>query len=116
MIDTLLIQRDLTDAERMMFQGEFNAVRRETTTGVLLAILLGGVGAHHFYTGCTGLGAVYLIFSWTFIPMILGIVEGFMMPERIKRYNDQKATEIVSKLKVMRELQSGATDSGLRLR
>lgn len=45
----------------------------------LFAILLGGIGAHKFYLGRPGLGIVYLIFFWTFIPAIVGIVEGLIM-------------------------------------
>ena len=51
MIDNLLLLRDLTDSERMMFQGAYNNVRRNPTTGVLLALFLRGIGAHHFYLG-----------------------------------------------------------------
>lgn len=40
---------------------------------VLLAIFLGGIGIHKFYAGKTGVGLIYLIFSWTFIPMILSL-------------------------------------------
>jgi TM2 domain-containing membrane protein YozV len=45
-------------------------------TASLLAILLGGLGAHKFYLGDTNLGVVYLIFCWTLIPLVLGIIEG----------------------------------------
>lgn len=45
----------------------------------LLAILLGGIGAHKFYLGLIGMGIVYLLFSWTGIPLILGIIEGLIM-------------------------------------
>lgn len=42
----------------------------------MLAILLGTVGAHKFYLGRTGFGILYLLFFWTGIPTIVGIVEG----------------------------------------
>jgi TM2 domain-containing membrane protein YozV len=44
----------------------------------LLAIFLGGLGVHKFYLGETGMGVVYLIFFWTFIPSIIGFVEGII--------------------------------------
>ena len=49
---------------------------KDKTTAGLLGILLGGVGAHKFYLGQTGAGIVYLLFCWTFIPGIIGLVEG----------------------------------------
>jgi TM2 domain-containing membrane protein YozV len=44
----------------------------------LLAILLGGLGIHKFYLGDTTLGVVYLVFFWTFIPALIGFIEGIM--------------------------------------
>lgn len=43
---------------------------------VVLALVLGSLGAHKFYLGSVGLGVVYLLFFWTYIPGILGLVEG----------------------------------------
>lgn len=41
----------------------------------LFAFFLGGFGAHKFYLGQIGLGFVYLIFCWTFIPAIIAFIE-----------------------------------------
>lgn len=41
----------------------------------LLAFFLGGIGIHKFYLGQVGLGIVYLLFFWTFIPLIISFVE-----------------------------------------
>lgn len=48
-----------------------------------LAILLGAVGAHKFYLGRVKKGILYVIFSWTLIPMFLGIYSGikFLMAD-----------------------------------
>lgn len=44
----------------------------------LLAIFLGGMGIHKFYLGRIGWGIVYLLFSWTWIPVIVGFIEGII--------------------------------------
>jgi TM2 domain-containing membrane protein YozV len=44
----------------------------------LFAMLLGSFGAHKFYMGDTGLGVLYLVFFWTAIPGIIGIIEGIV--------------------------------------
>jgi TM2 domain-containing membrane protein YozV len=44
----------------------------------LFGILLGGIGIHKFYLGRIGWGIVYLIFCWTFIPAIVGLIEGIL--------------------------------------
>lgn len=51
---------------------------RSRILAAFLAILLGGMGIHKFYLGKPGWGLIYLVFSWTFIPMILGFIEGFI--------------------------------------
>jgi TM2 domain-containing membrane protein YozV len=44
----------------------------------LFAMFLGGFGIHKFYLGQIGLGIVYLLFCWTFIPAIVGFIEGII--------------------------------------
>lgn len=41
----------------------------------LFAFFLGGFGGHKFYLGQVGLGILYLLFFWTFIPMLVSFVE-----------------------------------------
>jgi TM2 domain-containing membrane protein YozV len=48
---------------------------KSRTAAVLLAIFLGGLGAHKFYLGHPILGILYILFCWTFIPSILGLIE-----------------------------------------
>lgn len=42
----------------------------------ILALILGGLGIHKFYLGQSGKGILYLIFCWTYVPAILGFIEG----------------------------------------
>lgn len=49
---------------------------KSRSMAVVLAILLGSLGLHHFYLNRPGLGVLYIIFCWTFIPAILGFLEG----------------------------------------
>jgi TM2 domain-containing membrane protein YozV len=51
---------------------------RSKTVAGLLGIFLGGIGVHKFYLGQGGLGVLYLLFCWTFIPMIVGFIEGII--------------------------------------
>ena len=51
--------------------------KNRVTAGVL-ALLLGGLGIHKFYLEQTGLGIVYLVFCWTFIPAIISFIEGII--------------------------------------
>lgn len=66
--------------------------KKEKLPAALLAIFLGGIGAHKFYFNQPVMGIIYLLFFWTFIPAILGLLEGLcylsMKEEDFdKRYN-----------------------------
>jgi TM2 domain-containing membrane protein YozV len=52
-------------------------LRNRKTKGItmLLAFFLGGVGVHRFYLGRVTSGLLYLLFSWTFIPASLALLE-----------------------------------------
>ena len=63
-VESALMQ-DLTDREHLTFQSEMSARRKDTKIAILLALFLGGLGAHRFYMGQTGLGILYLVFFWT---------------------------------------------------
>jgi TM2 domain-containing membrane protein YozV len=48
---------------------------KNKTTTALLALFLGGVGVHRFYLGQAGLGVLYLVFCWTFIPSFIAFID-----------------------------------------
>jgi TM2 domain-containing membrane protein YozV len=52
---------------------------------IVLALFLGGLGIHKFYLGKTGQGFLYLIFFWTFIPAILGVIDAIILATRNER-------------------------------
>lgn len=45
----------------------------------LFALFLGGFGIHKFYLKRVGAGVLYLLFCWTFIPSILGFIDGVLL-------------------------------------
>ena len=52
---------------------------KNRVTAAILALLLGSFGAHYFYLGETTKGIVYVVLCWTYIPAILGVIEGIML-------------------------------------
>lgn len=52
---------------------------KNRTTAALLGIFLGGFGGHQFYLGNTWRGVLYLAFFWTYIPALIGFIEGIML-------------------------------------
>ncbi len=79
-------------------------MKNKTTAG-LLGIFLGGVGAHKFYLEQNGQGLLYLVFVWTFIPMVLGLIEGlnyFSMSDIMfnKKYNKKSLAKVENKTNI----------------
>lgn len=64
-------REDKRKAEREEISG-----KKSHIVAALLAIFLGGIGAHKFYMGKKMQGIIYLAFSWTWIPSVIGILSG----------------------------------------
>jgi len=100
-MDELLLVKDMSDSQRHLFLSETAKVYKNRTTALLLTLFFGGMGAHRFYLGEVGLGVVYLIFCWTFIPLLISFVELFLVMKRVDRYNEHKAEEIAMKIRLL---------------
>lgn len=46
---------------------------------IVLALFLGGVGAHKFYQGKWIQGLIYLLFAWSFVPAIVAVVDAILI-------------------------------------
>lgn len=67
-------------------------MRKSKPTVVLLAVFLGIFGAHHFYLKNYWRGIFFVLFSWTFVPILIGLVDAVifaMMSDEMfdKKYN-----------------------------
>jgi TM2 domain-containing membrane protein YozV len=81
-----------------IFYEQYESMRRDEVVGILLALFLGTFGIHHFYLRRTGLGILYCCFCWTGITTILGFIECFFMPGRVREFNAIQAAGIAAAL------------------
>ena len=51
---------------------------KSRVAAAILAILFGGIGLHKFYLGKIKQGILYFLFAWTYIPVIIVIIEGII--------------------------------------
>ena len=42
---------------------------------LVLAIFVGGLGIHKFYAGKWIQGLLYLVFVWTYVPVVLSLID-----------------------------------------
>ena len=69
----------LSSDEKLQFQSEFTSRQRTSGLGIVLALLLGGLGAHKFYLKDTTAGIVYALcgtIGWVIIvpPFVIAIL------------------------------------------
>lgn len=91
-----LYTANMTPQQRAWFYAEYERAHKEEVIGVLLALFLGVFGLHHFYLRRNGLGILYILISWTGISAILGFIECFLMPGRVRDYNASQAAYIAA--------------------
>lgn len=72
---------------------QLNSIKKSPTTAVLLALFLGGLGAHKFYLGKTFAGILYILFCWTTIPAWIALFEAFGIAGTTAKFNESKAQE-----------------------
>lgn len=51
-------------------------MKHNKTIAGILAFFLGTLGIHRFYMGEWKKGLIYLLFFWTGVPTIVGIIDG----------------------------------------
>ena len=100
-MDELTLMQGMTDQQRLLFSSEMSRRRKDRTVGLLLCLFLGGLGVHRFYLGQVGMGVLYLLFCWTFIPLIVAFVELFLIMGRVDRHNERQAEEVALKVRAL---------------
>ena len=92
--------------ENVELAQELKGATKDSTVGILLALFLGGFGAHRFYLDDFLVGGIFLALScvlWfilgipILIPLI-GIIEVFFMSARVKAWNDELTLSITKKI------------------
>ena len=100
--NTLLLIKDFTPQEKVLFLSEYNSGKKNVTTGVLLALFLGGFGAHKFWLGNPAAGVLYLLFCWTFIPSLVAVLDACLMGNTVQKYNGRVANDAYQKIMMLR--------------
>ena len=70
-------------------------LKRNKTIAGILAIFAGTIGLHCFYMGKYKKGILYLLFFWTGIPTILGILDGARLFTQVAEEDDTEVSENV---------------------
>lgn len=90
--------QSLPSDKQIYYFFEYNNRKKDKTVALLLAILVGGIGAHKFYMGDNKTGVLYLIFCWTYIPTLLGWIDAASIGSKVAAYNTSLAQMILASL------------------
>lgn len=83
-------------------------MKNKTLAGVL-ALFLGGIGAHKFYLEKPWQGLLYALFFWTFIPAIIALFEAIMLFSTTQEAFDKKYNSAGVSVKSVVKTTSGIT-------
>ena len=102
---------NLTPRQKLFFQKEYCKQSRNSSTAFVLALLLGGFGAHRFYLRERSWGITYLLFCWTLIPLLASWVECFSIRERTENNNKEIEQQIIQTLNIVSVQESGDAEA-----
>lgn len=69
------LARNVFPIDKNLSQANSSKAPKTKTAATLMAFFLGGLGLHKFYLGAWGWGVIYLVFCWTYIPLLFAIIE-----------------------------------------
>lgn len=64
--------------------------QKDKTIAIVLALFLGGFGAHKFYLDRPGIGVMYALFFWTLIPAFVAFVDIIVLLMMDRKRFDQE--------------------------
>lgn len=95
--ELLAMQQGLTDQQKLIFMSQYNSEKKDRTTGLILAVLIGKFGVDRFYLNDIGMGILKFVTLGGCL--IWWVVDWFTVQGRVDEYNRRKALEILLAVK-----------------
>ena len=94
-----MMMQDLNEQQRMLFMSQYESVKKDRGTVLVLSVLLGGVGVDRFMIGDVGMGILkFLTFG---LCGILWLFDIFTIRGKVDDLNRKNANEIYQCIKLM---------------
>jgi TM2 domain-containing membrane protein YozV len=95
-----MMMQDLTDQQKMLFTSQYESVKKDRGTVLILSVLLGTAGVDRFMIGDLGMGLLKLFTAG--LCGILWLIDIFTIRGRVDDLNRKNAYEIYQGIKVMK--------------
>ena len=112
----LMLQK-MDNVERSQFHFFYRHNRKNLMIAYLWLIFLGIFGMHKFYLN-RRIGWFYLLFCWTMIPAVLAVIDFFLLPWQVRKYNRNLALSLYELIKQLNGNPENLTiiDNKLRIK
>jgi len=98
-IEQQMLMQDLTDQQKMLFTSQYESVKKDRGTVLILSVLLGTLGVDRFMIGDLGMGLLKL---FTFgLCGILWLIDIFTIRRKVDDLNRKNANEIYQGIKII---------------
>lgn len=99
------IKQLTTSNEQAQFKYFYNRYSKNILVAYVLLIFFGIFGIHKFYLNKAS-AWLYLIFAWTLIPVFFVILDLFLLPLQVKKYNQRLAINLVDSIKKYKDVNT----------
>ena len=97
-MEQAMLTKELTDQQKMLFSTQFDSVKKDPGTMLVLAILVGAFGVDRFMLGDMGMGILKMLTLG--LCGILTVIDWFTVKDRTSEFNRKKAQEIAMAIKM----------------
>jgi TM2 domain-containing membrane protein YozV len=94
-----IMMQDLNEQQRMLFMSQYDSVKKDRGTVLVLSVLLGGMGVDRFMIGDVGMGILKLLTLG--LCGILWLIDIFTIRGKVDDLNRKNANEIYQGIKLM---------------
>lgn len=96
----LTAKQTLTQQQLLMVSSEMNTKQKSKGIAYVMWAILGGFGAHRFYSGNTVYALCMLLFGWATL-FIWPFLDVFFIGKAIERKNEELEMKIISTIKAV---------------
>jgi len=98
-VEQQMLTKGMTDQQKMLFNTQYDSVRKDRGTVLILSVLFGTLGVDRFLVGDVGMGLLKLFTAG--VCGVLWLIDIFTIRTKVDEYNRKQANDIVYGIKIL---------------